>query len=94
LRDGIGLRGYGQRDPKQEYEKEGYDIFVTMMASTSSDVCNKLFSVHVQKESEIEGMEREDLERHARQHEAMRMRHGVGHPGQAAPLTPWPVGPA
>ncbi len=33
LRDGIGLRGYGQRDPKQEYKKEGYDIFVTMMAS-------------------------------------------------------------
>ena len=35
LRDGIGLRGYGQRDPKQEYKKEGYDIFVNMMAATS-----------------------------------------------------------
>jgi preprotein translocase subunit SecA len=43
LRDGIGLRGYGQRDPKQEYKKEGYDVFVTMMASTSSSVCSKLF---------------------------------------------------
>src|SRR5581483_9900490 len=47
LRDGIGLRGYGQRDPKQEYKKEGYDVFVTMMASTSSSVCSKVFKVQV-----------------------------------------------
>ncbi len=47
LRDGIGLRGYGQRDPKQEYKKEGYDVFVTMMAATSSNVCSKLFKVQV-----------------------------------------------
>ena len=33
LRDGIGLRGYGQRDPKQEYKKEGYNLFVNMMAA-------------------------------------------------------------
>ena len=37
LRDGIGLRGYGQKDPKQEYKKEGYDLFVNMMAQ----VCGK-----------------------------------------------------
>ena len=63
LRDGIGLRGYGQQDPKQEYKKEGYDIFVNMMASTSSNVCTKLFSVQVKKENEIERIEREDLEK-------------------------------
>ena len=76
LRDGIGLRGYGQKDPKQEYKKEGYDIFVNMMASTSSSVCNKVFSVQVKKENEIERMEREDLERHNRAAQAMQMRHG------------------
>ena len=32
LRDGIGLRGYGQRDPKNEYKKEGYNLFLNMMA--------------------------------------------------------------
>ena len=36
LRDGIGLRGYGQQDPKQEYKKEGYDLFVNMMAAVCS----------------------------------------------------------
>jgi preprotein translocase subunit SecA len=76
LRDGIGLRGYGQKDPKQEYKKEGYDIFVTMMASTNSSVCNKVFGFQVRKDTDIERMEREDLERHQRAAEAMQMRHG------------------
>ncbi|HEY1694882.1 MAG TPA: preprotein translocase subunit SecA [Polyangiaceae bacterium] len=76
LRDGIGLRGYGQLDPKQEYKKEGYDVFLTMMAATSSNVCTKLFKVQVRKETDIERMEREDAERHAAQASAMQMRHG------------------
>jgi preprotein translocase subunit SecA len=76
LRDGIGLRGYGQRDPKQEYKKEGYDVFITMMAGTSSNVCTKLFKVQVRKETDIERMEREDADKHAAQQRAMQMRHG------------------
>src|SRR6476660_2960713 len=76
LRDGIGLRGYGQRDPKQEYKKEGYDIFITMMAATNANVATKLFKVQVQKETEIERMEREDLERHTREAQSLQMRHG------------------
>ncbi|SMP68902.1 preprotein translocase subunit SecA [Desulfonatronum lacustre] len=31
LRDGIGLRGYGQKDPKQEYKREGFELFQTML---------------------------------------------------------------
>jgi preprotein translocase subunit SecA len=76
LRDGIGLRGYGQRDPKQEYKKEGYDIFVDMMASTSSNLCTKLFKAQVKKDSDAERMEREDLEKHSREQRAMQLRHG------------------
>ncbi len=76
LRDGIGLRGYGQKDPKQEYKKEGYDVFVTMMASTSSNVCTKLFKVQVRKETDIERMEREDAEKHAAAASAMQLSHG------------------
>ena len=30
LKDGIGLRGYGQRDPLKEYQKEGYEMFLDM----------------------------------------------------------------
>ena len=85
LRDGIGLRGYGQRDPKQEYKKEGYDIFVTMMAAVSSNVVTKVMRVKLQKESEIERLEREDYERHQRAAQSLQLRHGgeIGGDGQS-----------
>jgi preprotein translocase subunit SecA len=76
LRDGIGLRGYGQRDPKQEYKKEGYDIFVNMMAATTSNVVSKLMRVRLQRETDIERLEREDYERHQRAAQSMQLRHG------------------
>ena len=98
LRDGIGLRGYGQRDPKQEYKKEGYDIFVTMMAAVSSNVVTKVMRVKLQKESEIERLEREDYERHQRAAQSLQLRHGGelaegeegegGQPGQSAAPPP------
>ncbi len=50
LREGIGLRGYGQKDPKQEYKKEGYVVFGSMMGSIQKNVCEKLFHVQVQRE--------------------------------------------
>jgi preprotein translocase subunit SecA len=83
LRDGIGLRGYGQRDPKQEYKKEGYDIFINMMATTSSNVITKLFELQVRGETDAERMEREDAERHAQQERALQMRHPGGDGGGA-----------
>jgi preprotein translocase subunit SecA len=93
LRDGIGLRGYGQRDPKQEYKKEGYDIFITMMAATTGNVCSKLFKVQVQRETEIERIEQADAEKHAAQQRAMQMRHGAEPAGgeeEAASAQPRP----
>ena len=38
LREGIGLRGYGQRDPKKEYQKEGFDLFLALMQNVKSSV--------------------------------------------------------
>jgi preprotein translocase subunit SecA len=88
LRDGIGLRGYGQKDPKQEYKKEGYDVFITMMASASSSVCTKVFKVQVRKETDIERLEREDAEKHAAQQRAMQARHGSEPAGDEAEAAP------
>ncbi|MEO8876907.1 MAG: SEC-C metal-binding domain-containing protein, partial [Polyangiaceae bacterium] len=76
LRDGIGLRGYGQLDPKQEYKKEGYDIFVNMVAAVSSSVASKLMKTQVRKETDVARMEQQDLERHQAQLAAMQLRHG------------------
>jgi preprotein translocase subunit SecA len=76
LRDGIGLRGYGQLDPKQEYKKEGYDIFVNMVAAVNSSVATKLMKTQVRKETDVAQMEQQDLARHEAQLAAMQLRHG------------------
>lgn len=59
LREGIGLRGYAQRNPLHEYKKEGYDMFGSLMYRLSNDVCEKLFRVQPVSESEIEKLEKE-----------------------------------
>jgi preprotein translocase subunit SecA len=45
LRDGIGLRGYGQKDPLIEYKREGFDMFSSMMDRIKSDSLDRLFRV-------------------------------------------------
>jgi preprotein translocase subunit SecA len=52
LREGIHLRGYGQKDPKQEYKKEGFVIFGVMMENISRNVCEKLFHVQIRREED------------------------------------------
>jgi len=50
LREGIGLRGYGQRDPLVEYKKEGYILFQNLLASIRNAVVNTIFKIGVVKE--------------------------------------------
>ena len=54
LRDGIGLRGYGQRDPKKEYQKEGYDLFLQLIQSCKAAVVHKMFHFVIEREDEVE----------------------------------------
>jgi preprotein translocase subunit SecA len=49
LRDGIGLRGYGQKDPLMEYKREGFDMFAMMMDRIKTDVLERLFRVQAMK---------------------------------------------
>jgi preprotein translocase subunit SecA len=53
LREGIGLRGYGQKDPKQEYKKEGYALFEQMMDNIGRNVGQKVFRVQIAREEEV-----------------------------------------
>ena len=52
LREGIGLQGYGQKDPKKEYKRIGFDMFAEMMGRISAATVTKLFKVHIQREEE------------------------------------------
>ena len=48
LRQGIGLRGYGQKDPKQEYKKEGYSMFQQMMQAINTNVVSTILRAQLQ----------------------------------------------
>jgi preprotein translocase subunit SecA len=48
LREGVSLRGYGQRDPLIEYQREGYDMFTAMMDGIKEDSVGSLFNLQVQ----------------------------------------------
>ena len=79
LRDGIGLRGYGQRDPKNEYKKEGYNLFLNMMAKISSTVLVKVFEVQAHRQEELAAIEAQAEARYRAELEAAVARH----PGDA-----------
>ncbi|NTW07157.1 MAG: preprotein translocase subunit SecA, partial [Syntrophaceae bacterium] len=54
LKEGIGLRGYGQKDPVREYQREGYEMFMEMISQMKKDTLEKLCLVQVQREEEVE----------------------------------------
>jgi len=57
LKEGIGLRGYGQKDPVREYQKEGYDMLMAMIERIKEDTLEKLCMVQVRREEDIEEMQ-------------------------------------
>lgn len=56
LKEGIGLRGYGQRDPLKEYQKEGYDLFLDMSSRIKEETVRNLLLVKLAMPNEIEEM--------------------------------------
>ena len=52
LREGIYLRGYGQKDPKKEYKKEGFELFGSMMERIQTNVSTKIFRVQIRREED------------------------------------------
>jgi len=57
LKEGIGLRGYGQKDPVREYQKEGYDMFMDMIRRVKEDSVEKLCLVQIRREEEVQRIE-------------------------------------
>ena len=52
LRDGIGLQGYGQKDPLVEYKKESYRMFQSLLGSIEENVLSAIFKVQIVKKVE------------------------------------------
>ncbi len=72
LRQGIHLRGYAQKDPKQEYKREAFTLFTTMLDALKYDVVKLLLSVQIQTEEDVNAVEEQ---RRAEQIQHMNLNH-------------------
>ena len=63
LKEGIGLRGYGQKDPKQEYKKEAFQLFMEMIIRIREETVEKVFWVQVEREEDVEQLEEVQVEK-------------------------------
>ncbi len=63
LKEGIGLRGYGQKNPLTEFKIEGSEMFLDMLAEVREDTIRQLFAIRVAAEREAKGWRRERPQR-------------------------------
>jgi preprotein translocase subunit SecA len=62
LRQGIHLRGYAQKDPKQEYKREAFQLFSSMLDNIKHDVISLLCTVQIREQEDVEAVERQRRE--------------------------------
>lgn len=65
LRQGIHLRGYAQKDPKQEYKRESFTLFSSMLEQLKYDVIKLLFTIEIATTEDIEAVEAQRRAEHA-----------------------------
>jgi preprotein translocase subunit SecA len=57
LKEGIGLRGYAQVNPKEAYKREAYGLFMEMMGRIRQELIEKIFRIQLAREDDVERME-------------------------------------
>ncbi|HSH47981.1 MAG TPA: preprotein translocase subunit SecA, partial [Halomonas sp.] len=78
LRRGIHLRGYGQKNPKQEYKRESFDLFQSLLVNIKADITRILSHVKVRAPEEVDALERERREALEREKAAASSLHTEG----------------
>ncbi|HMB15178.1 MAG TPA: preprotein translocase subunit SecA [Pelovirga sp.] len=63
LKQGIGLRGYGQKNPKQEYKREAYALFMEMMGRVRQEVVQKIYRIQLARQQDVEQLEAQQRRR-------------------------------
>ena len=56
LRQGIHLRGYAQKNPKQEYKREAFELFTAMLEEIKAEVTKTLLAVQIRSEQQVEAV--------------------------------------
>lgn len=82
LRQGIGLRGYAQKNPKQEYKREAFEMFTAMLERVKSEVITILAKVQVREESELDELE---ARQQASAQEGLELQHADANQPEEAP---------
>ncbi|MEM6709021.1 MAG: preprotein translocase subunit SecA [Pseudomonadota bacterium] len=72
LRQGIHLRAYAQKQPKQEYKRESFELFQALLENIKTDVTRLLLRIELESPEEVEARERE---RRAAEEQRMRFQH-------------------
>jgi len=95
LRQGIGLRAYAQKNPKQEYKRESFALFRTMLDTIKLETIRFLSRIEIRSHDEVAELERQQLEAQARQ--KMDFQHAevaaLGQPKAAESATETPSQP-
>jgi preprotein translocase subunit SecA len=75
LRQGIHLRGYAQKQPKQEYKREAFELFGTLIDRVRADVIRILMNVRIQTAEEVAAAEQRIEQESERRLELARAQH-------------------
>jgi preprotein translocase subunit SecA len=75
LRQGIHLRGYAQKQPKQEYKRESFELFTELLDKVKRDLITVLARVRVRSEDEMQRLEEEERQRQAAIANRMQFQH-------------------
>ncbi|WP_395794203.1 preprotein translocase subunit SecA [Aquimonas sp.] len=75
LRQGIHLRGYAQKQPKQEYKREAFELFSEMLEKVKREVTTMLARVRIRSDDEIEQLEAEERRRAEAEAKRMQFQH-------------------
>ncbi|RQH01051.1 preprotein translocase subunit SecA [Paraburkholderia dinghuensis] len=84
LRQGIHLRGYAQKNPKQEYKREAFELFAAMLEAVKLEVTRIVMNVQIQSPEQLE-QAAEQMEEHSSHLENVEFRHAEFAEAEAAP---------
>ena len=83
LKEGIGLRGYGQKNPLDEYKKEGFNMFGEMISTMKNQTVSTLFRLQLVRDEEVAELEREQRQ----QRQPMQLSRGADEGDEHKPFS-------
>ncbi len=75
LRQSVGLRGYAQKDPKQEYKREAFYLFESLLENYRQEVCSILLHYNMFSNDQLSQLEEQKKAKSQREQEQMQLQH-------------------